>query len=252
MTSDFFVLRYQTIVTLLVTVAITLMAARRGWKLYLTATLIALAFFLTSKKVMGYYYVMLFPFLLAHILPKRRYRFALIAILATTWIALSPYYAGWSDPAHWPIYALLGTLNSVLFLGMAVWLIGQAKRDALNTADKVAGNPRLTLFVTLGLFAEAVFAAILQPFASNNGSPIRAPIIAPGMELNALSAFCVLVAFVVIGLIIIRRLTQNIAGSAPGFAWGIVLLFAPLFFSIYYLTKESTAIFEIALKALGV
>jgi len=34
--------------------------------------------------------------------------------------------------------------------------------------------------------------------------------------------------------------------------WGIVLLFAPLFFSVYTLTKESTAIFEIVLKTLGV
>jgi hypothetical protein len=32
----------------------------------------------------------------------------------------------------------------------------------------------------------------------------------------------------------------------------VPLIFAPLFFSVYTLTKESTAIFEIALKALGV
>jgi hypothetical protein len=252
MTSDFILLRYQTIVTLLATAAITLLAARRGWNLYLTATLIALAFFLTSKKVMGYYYVMLFPFLLAYILPRRRFNLALITVVATTWIALSPYYAAWGDPAHWWIYAVLGTLNSVLFAGMAIWLARHSKTDDHGTPGVVEGNPRLTLFVTLGLFACAFFAALLQPFATNSASPIRAPIIAPGMELNALSAFGALLILVSLSLAMIKRLTHDVVGRVPGYAWGIVLLFAPLFFSVYYLTKESTAIFEIALKALGV
>ncbi len=65
MTSDFFLFRCQTLVTIAAAIAIAFMGTRRNWSLYLTATLIAIVFFLTSKKVMGYYYVMLFPFLLA-------------------------------------------------------------------------------------------------------------------------------------------------------------------------------------------
>jgi len=52
LTSDFFLLRYQTMVTLAVAVLISILGARKGWSLYLTGALIALAFFLTSKKVM--------------------------------------------------------------------------------------------------------------------------------------------------------------------------------------------------------
>ncbi len=251
LTSDFFLLRYQTIVTILAAAAIAFFGARRGASLYLTATLIALAFFLTSKKVMGYYYVMLFPFLLAEALPQRRFDLVLIAIAATTWISLSPYYASWGDPSHWWIYALLGTLNSALFVGMFVEM---SKGEGRTTDEKtfVFRPPSsVVLFVSLGLFAGAAFAAFLQPLAQNAASPLRAPIVAMGMETNALLAFGALIALTVAALAVLARATRD--GSAlPRTAWGIVLIFTPLFFAVYYLTKESTAIFEIALKALGV
>ena len=254
LTSDFFLLRYQTMVTILAAAAIAFFAARRGAGLYLTAMLIALAFFLTSKKVMGYYYVMLFPFLLAEALPQRRFDLVLIAIAATTWISLSPYYASWGDPSHWWIYALLGALNSALFVGMFVYFwtrINPEKRGEGKIPTPVRVNPRPILFVTLGLFAGAAFAAFLQPLAQNAASPLRAPIIAAGMETNALLAFGALIALTVAALGVLARTTRD--GSAlPRAAWGIVLIFTPLFFAVYYLTKESTAIFEIALKALGV
>jgi hypothetical protein len=101
------------------------------------------------------------------------------------------------------------------------------------------------------LFAGAAFAAFLQPFSPDNGSPIRAPIIAPGMEGSALLAFAALIALVIAALIAIARATRG-GGTLSRAAWAIVLIFTPLFFAVYYLTKESTAIFEITLKALGV
>ncbi len=110
---------------------------------------------------------------------------------------------------------------------------------------------RSTLFITLGLFAGAAFAAFLQPLAQNFASPIRAPIVAPGMETNALLAFAGLVALLAVALAVIAWGTRGL-GTLPRVAWAIVLIFAPLFFAVYYLTKESTAIFEIALKHLGV
>ncbi len=256
LTSDFFLLRYQTIVTILAAVTIAFFAARRGLSIYLTATLIALAFFLTSKKVMGYYYVMLFPFLLAEMLPRRRFDLALIAIVATAWISLSPYYAAWGNPEHWWIYALLGSLNSLLFVWMSVYLWTRIApradgRGEEEISAQIRGNPRPMLFVSLGLFAGAAFAAFLQPLAQNSASPIRAPIVAPGMETNALVAFAALVALLAVALAVIAQGTRGL-GTLPRAAWAIVLIFAPLFFAVYYLTKESTAIFEIALKALGV
>jgi hypothetical protein len=246
LTSDFFLLRYSTIITLLAVAAIAFLGARRGFSLYLTAMLIALAFFLTSKKVMGYYYVMLLPFLLAECLPKRRFDLVLIAILATAWISLSPYYAAWSNPDHWWIYALLGSLNSLFF----VWLFEHLWRGAAPAAP--LNNVRATLFVSLGLFAGAAFAAILQPLISSPTSPIRAPIITPGMEWSAVAAFSALVALTLSGLTILARWMPPPARAGTAWGWGIVLIFAPLFFAVYTLTKESTAIFEMALGALGV
>lgn len=263
MTSDFFLLRYQTVVTMLAAVAISIVGARRGWGLYLTATLIALAFFLTSKKVMGYYYVMLVPFLLAEFLPRRRFDLVTISIVATTFISLSPYYAAWTNHAHGWVYAGLGIVNSAFF----VWLFVQMTADRRPTTDAPStaplsstplrsaqnGSAQDALVVTLGLFAAALFAALLQPFAPDNGSPIRAPIVAPGMEVNALALFAGLIVLTTMALAIIARWTREISAGTTGIgAWAVVLIFAPLFFSVYTLTKESTAIFEIALKALGV
>ncbi len=252
--SDFFLLRYQTIVTLLATAAIAFFAARRGFDLYLTAALITLAFFLTSKKVMGYYYVMLFPFLFAECLPKRRFDLALIAIVATAWISLSPYFAPWGNPDHWWIYALLGSVNSLLFVWFFVHLWRGDARLTIRGFDLTArlNDARATLFIALGLFAGASFAAFLQPLAPNSGNPIRAPIIAPGAEATVLAAFGALLALTLIAMVMIARWTRDFEGTITRAAWAIVLIFAPLFFSVYYLTKESTAIFEIALKTLGV
>ncbi|HEX9077685.1 MAG TPA: hypothetical protein VF932_18005, partial [Anaerolineae bacterium] len=220
-------------------------AARRGWNLYLAASLIAIVFFLTSKKVMGYYYVMLFPFLLIECLPRRRFDLLLVAFTATAWISLSPYYAGWGDPGHWWIYAVLGTLNSLLFVWMFVQLVRKPDTDGMWA------NPRLTLFVTLGLFSAAILAVLVQPLVQSTGSPIRAPIVMPGMEASAGLALGLVAVLLAPTLVLIARRTREIEGKVGMAAWSVVWLFVPLFFAVYTLTKESTAILEITLKTLG-
>jgi hypothetical protein len=247
MTSDFFLLRSQTIVTMFAAIAISFIGARRGWSLYLTATLIALAFFLTSKKVMGYYYVMLLPFLLAEFLPRNRFDLVTIALVATTYISLSPYHAAWTNHAHWWVYAILGILNSAFF----VWLGKKLMDDQRPATAKFSavGDLQSAVITSAGLFTAAVFASLLQPFIGDNGSPIRAPIIAAGMEMNALAVFAGMIMLLLAAIIVRRHLLR-----ATDEIWtiSVPLIFAPLFFSVYTLTKESTAIFEIALKALGV
>jgi hypothetical protein len=258
LTSDFVLLRHQMTITILAALALALIAARRGWGLYLTATLIAIAFFLTSKKVMGYYYVMLLPFLLAEVMPRRRFALALITLVAITYLALAPYYAAWTNHAHWWVYAILGTLNSLFFVWL-FWRITTDPSPSLRTSRRTppddaaaVGSLRSAVVVLLGLFATATFAAWLQPLLPDNGSPIRAPIVAAGMEANAGIGFAALVGLSVIASSVAARLTRWIPGRLPRAASGIGLVFAPLFFSVYTLTKESTAILEIALKLLGV
>jgi Gpi18-like mannosyltransferase len=247
MTSDFFLLRSQTIVTMFAAIAISFIGARRGWSLYQTATLIALAFFLTSKKVMGYYYVMLLPFLLTEFLPRNRFDLVTIALVATTYISLSPYHAAWTNHAHWWVYAILGILNSAFF----VWLGKKLMDDQRPATAKFSavGDLQSAVITSAGLFTAAVFASLLQPFIGDNGSPIRAPIIAAGMEMNALAVFAGMIMLLLAAIIVRRHLLR-----ATDEIWtiSVPLIFAPLFFSVYTLTKESTAIFEIALKALGV
>ncbi len=257
LSSDFFLLRYQTLVTMLLSLVIAFVGIRRGWDAYLIGALIALAFFLTSKKVMGYYYVMLWPFLLATCLPKRRYGWLLVTLIVVSWISLSPYYAAWVDHAHWWIYALLGSLNSLFFLILMVQLI-RDRGSPVSLPEDETGLRAWTsssslLVVSLGLTAGAAFAAFLQPIFSSTSSPIRPPIVAAGLEGPAILAFLGLVVLICIATFAATRWARSLApGPRSRAAWGIVLAFAPLFFAVYTLTKESTAIFELALKALGV
>jgi hypothetical protein len=248
LTSDFFLLRYSTLVTLIAATVLAFIGARRGWSVYLTATLIALVFFLTSKKVMGYYYVMLFPFLLAELVPQRRGKLIVITLVATTYISLAPYYAAWTNHAHWWVYALLGSAHSVFF----IWLFIQLTNAQRPTTGARDNDLRAAIVLALGLFASATIAAWLQPLIASSSSPIRAPIVAAGMETRALVALSALVGSSVLTLWLSARATHRLSGTVPQALYGIGAILAPLFFSVYTLTKESTAIFEIALRWLGV
>ena len=241
LTSDFWLIRYSTMVTLVSAMLLAFIGARRGWNLYLTATLIAIAFFLTSRKVMGYYYVMLFPFLLATVLPQRRDDLMTATLVATTYLALAPYYAAWTNHAHWWVYALLGTAHSLFFVGLFVTLLND--RRPTTTPDV---HTPLPVILSLGLFVGATVAAWLQPFIASNTSPIRAPIIAAGLETRALATFGVLL--VALCLVVMSARRWRVRARATS----LLFIFAPLFFSVYTLTKETTAIFEIILTQWGV
>ncbi|HEX7587288.1 MAG TPA: hypothetical protein VF478_03150, partial [Anaerolineae bacterium] len=137
-------------------------------------------------------------------------------------------------------------------LFVRMWRLPRLQTDqASESGPTVSANMRPLLLVSIGLFAGAAWAGFLQPLAQNTASPIRAPIIAPGMEGNALLGFVALLALLTVTLALAARATRGL-GTLPRTAWGIALIMTPLFFAAYYLTKESTAIFEIALKALGV
>ncbi len=266
LTGDFPLLRFHTVISVLAALGISLVAARRGWSLYVAGALIALGFFLTSRKVMGYYYVMLLPFLLVAELPRRRLHLVALAVAALAWMALAPYYAAWTNHAHWWVYAGLGALNSLFF----VWMFVQVALHRRETEDENAGpsrvadlspeppdlspdpspkrrgEPQTVLVLSVGLFVAAIGAALLQPLVSSTVSPIRAPIVPPGVEGNAVLAFLLLLLLLVMIALLARRWAPR---SAPA-AWGGVFVFAPLFFAVYTLTKESTAILEMALAML--
>jgi hypothetical protein len=107
------------------------------------------------------------------------------------------------------------------------------------------------LFISLGLFAGALLAALLQPLVRSSSSPIRAPIVASGMAATVIFAFALMIAGLVLALALITRSIAGVKGTLGRGAWILVLIFSPLFFAVFTLTKESTAIFEITIKAWG-
>jgi hypothetical protein len=60
-----------------------------------------------------------------------------------------------------------------------------------------------------------------------------------------------MLALLLATLVVLSKATGS-RGSLPRAAWGIALISTPLFFAVYCLTKESTAVLEAALKSLGV
>jgi hypothetical protein len=270
LTSDFFLLKYQFFVTLAAALAVVFLAlrAQRGSRpdfrslgdfgslnAYALGALVTLVFFLTSKKVMGYYYVMLIAFLIAALVPKQRFDLIVAGIAASTWIAWSPYFAGWGDPAHWWIYALLGTANSLFF----VWLGWEIWKAEVKSSKAKAQSAGAGLFITLGLFGEALLATLMQPLsrlqipemvwreAQELTHPLRLELVPRGMEWNALGALLALGVLSALMLVVWQARWR-----VPTRAWIAPVVFAPLFFSLYYLTKESTALFELLLKMMGV
>lgn len=246
---NFFLLQHSTVLVSLLAAIISFFAIRRGLSLWLTAVLIALAFFLWSQKVMGYYYVMLLPFALVEFIAARRLGLLTLIVSATAWIALSPYLASWVNPYHLPVYAALGTLNSLLWLGVFIYLW----RNHSQPLVAEEGNRRTLVFVSAALFFEAVAAALVQPLINNSTSPIRAPMIPAGLESNVFLALIVFGLLVLAALYSIVVLTRSWIPTAalPRGAFALVIVLAPLFFLTFALTKESTAFLETILKSFG-
>jgi hypothetical protein len=365
---DFLLLRLSSWLLLLASAAISFLSARRGSSLYLTATLITLAFFLLSQKVVGYYYVILLPFALAALLPNRRFGLLTLMVTGTAYISLSPYFASWANPGHLPFYAALGIANSLLWVVLFVYLwrdlplpllakegraansplpagearaansplpagearaanspllVGEARaaNSPLPVGEARAANSPLLVgetraanspfpvgegrtanspfpvgearaansplpvgearaanspllakegqgevraftlaFLSIALFLEAVAAALLQPLVNNPTSPIRAPIIPPGLGSNVFSA-SVVFAVVILAVFICAAFCMHRLASADGGlvlhsnlargVFAVLLALAPVYFLTFTLTKESTAVAEMALKSLG-
>lgn len=236
--SDFFLLKYQAIITMALAFILSWLALRRERDLFRAGLLMALLFFLTSKKVMGYHYPLLLPFLLVYALPRRRYDLIGLGIIAASWIILSPYYAPWAAPAHLALYAALGTPNTLLWL----WLFGHVWRGEehlrLGRLDVtgVLNNEGALLPAVAILTTGMLLASLAQPWAGS-----AAP------ALQVLLLLFVLVLTTQAALTGVRALV----GGQPRLRAGhiaLALLFVPVYFASLALTHESTSIIEGLLK----
>ncbi len=241
-------LRASSVLTLVAAALISVLGARRKMSLWLIGTLLVLAFFLLSKKVVGYYYVMILPFAIVTLVPTKHFRLLSLTVVAISFISLSPYFASWANQDHVWWYSALGILNSALWLGIIVWLWREHP-----LAISFAQNARTTAFLSLALFFSAGAAALLQPFINSQASPIRAPLVANGMEsqvILALLGFSFLVSFSIFAA---NFFTRNIARAIPlsVSTYALVVLLVPPYFLTFTLTKESTAAFESVIKNLG-
>ncbi|MBI4675399.1 MAG: hypothetical protein HY741_27455, partial [Chloroflexi bacterium] len=259
--ADNLFLRASSGLTLLAAAAISFFGARRNVNLWLMALLIVLSFFLLSKKVVGYYYVMIFPFALVTLVPAKRFRLLTVIVAATAFIFVSPYFAAWANQAHWWLYAMLGVANSALWLGMLVWLWKGSERAreggegarGRERAERAEKELRELGFLSVALFFSAIAAALVQPLINSQSSPIRAPLVAPGSEFQVLFAFLVFAFLVLVSLVAAHFFSRPVAGTTR-IRWGmyaLVVLLAPLYFLTFALTKESTAAFELFLKTIG-
>jgi hypothetical protein len=256
---DFLILRVSSLLVLMAALAISVLAMRRGFSLWLSATLIGLAFFLLSKKVVGYYYVMILPFALVTLIPRKQFRVLSLVVVAISFISLSPYFASWAEPRHWRAYAILGTLNSLLWLGMFVWMwrkgseLRQTAAWPVQATMREMKETRELGFISVALFFAAVAAALLQPLVNSQTSPIRAPMIPNGLELLTLFVFVVFAVLVGVALVLASLYSRTLAHAPPvsGGWYAIPVLFAPLYFLTFTLTKESTAAFELLLHRLA-
>jgi hypothetical protein len=238
-------LQASSALALLTALLISLLAIRRKMDLWFAAFLIVLSFFLLSKKVVGYYYVMILPFALVSLVPTRHFNLLAVIVAATAFISLSPYFADWSNPADSWVYAVFGVANSLLWLGILLWLWSNHP-----LAVQFAQNARTPAYLSIALFFGAVAASLLQPLIASQSSPIRAPLVASGAEGQTFWIGLVLALLVVGGLFFSALYTRTIAREQriSRLATAGVLLLAPLYFLTFTLTKESTAALGVILE----
>jgi len=246
--STFFLLRYQAPITLALVGGFSLVAVRRrlGW--FESGLIITLLFFLTSKKVMAYHYPMVLPFLLLTYIPRRGWTLLSMSLLWISWIVVSPYYAPWASPEHFLLYAVLGTLNSLFFLALAVDTFMEGR---LSARHGLGGGSRgqlvsLAILLTGGL----VVASLLHPFS-------RWPV-APGQRVA-------LVAGLLLATLLLMLLSHRLAWGAvrkriappdeiEGLGWRpvvVAIVFSPLFFTWFTMTKEVTKLIERGVRVWG-
>ncbi len=232
--STFPLLKHQTFITLALAALVSFMALRRQRDMARLSLLMALLFFLTSKKVMGYHYVLIVPFVLLAALPGRRFDIIAIVLVAASWIMVSPYFAPWARAEHLPLYAAIGTPNTVLWLLLFVhiWRGDDTLRLAgLNMTERLRdGSAALLAVLTLTV------AMTLASFG-------QWPMAAQAAWLQALALGAMVVASPAIAALILRRCWSPKTLVTPGHL-ALSALLTPVYVAAFMLTMESTRILE--------
>jgi hypothetical protein len=231
--SSFFLLKYQSIITMTLAALLSFLALRRNPDLFRVGLLVALLFFLTSKKVMGYHYVLVAPFLLIVCLPQRRFDLIGIVLLAASWIVLSPYYAPWARPQHLALYAAIATPNTVLWLWL-LWHVWRGHSAILvgrfNLTQRLADGSAVMIglaVVTLGM----ILSGLGQPWGAST----------PAAQIALLVA---VVAGALLLAVPAARLVWQPARRLEAGHVAIAVLVLPVYFAAFTLTAESTRIIE--------
>jgi hypothetical protein len=109
---------------------------------------------------------------------------------------------------------------------------------------------RSLAFLAVSIFLCAIAASLLQPLVNSPASPIRAPLIQPGLEMQVLMAGIAFVLLIVLALVVAALYSRTIAQAPAVALWpaALVVFLAPLYFMTFTLTKESTAFLEMILK----
>lgn len=249
--STFPLIRYATLITLGAAGLLSLVGLARRLSWYALGLVLTLAFFLLSQKVMAYHYPMLVPWLLATWLPARRLRPVTVVLVWTSWIVVSPYFAPWANPAHLPFYAALGTLNSLLFLGLLGATLVAVPRPQLEPVPG-EGDAAREMVGWLSLLALGfLLASLAHPLAGLRPDP-------GGDRTSLVAGILLLVLVLTVGLWTpVAHAAARALDLPPGeqrlrLNRGLVaaaLWFVPLFFSWFTLTAEITRVIERGLRA---
>ncbi|HEX8682698.1 MAG TPA: hypothetical protein VF707_10325 [Ardenticatenaceae bacterium] len=231
--------------TLLVAGGVTLSALwglRKGRSWYAIGTMVILTTFLLSHKVMAYHYPMLLPWLIVWGLRTRRFGTVALALVWTSWVLVSPYFAPWASASHLPFYALLGTLNSI-FYGWLLWqvIVGDEQTESVTRPEQAQPAANLARWMVL-LATGFIFACIAQPITAL--LPRTLP-----MMLSLLGGvlFVTLLGFSLLATRVERALALPASHSAtlPSARYiAVALLLVPLFFTWFTMTAEVTAVIE--------
>ncbi len=231
--SSFVLLRFQPAITIALCFLLSVLYVRRDRDLFRLGLLVALLFFLTSKKVMGYHYPVLLPFLLVYALPRRRFDLVGIGILAASWIMVSPYYAPWASPDHFALYATIATPNTLLWLWLFVHVWRQQRSVRLGSLDvtrRLADGGAIAVGVLI-LATGMLLSSLAQPFASGSA----------GVKAGA---FVLVIGFsLILAVPAARQLTGVASPLGPGHV-ALAVLLLPVYVAAFALTAESTRVIE--------
>lgn len=153
---------------------------------------------------------------------------------------MSPYYALWADPDHLPLYASLGTLNSLFFLGLLIAVFRIELNTLPNRDAKEAVGPAVGWLVLLT--ASFVLSALAHPLTTlvEESGPARQALI---FGLLALVFLLTLLVYIVLRQPVGRWVSVDV----PPVRWTHVataLRFTPLFFTWFTMTLEITYVIE--------